>query len=127
MAVSVEGQGIQHWQPPVGEAPKPIVIAGGIQKLDVVHQGKRLVAHGPGPKLRLIDPPSGRIDREINGPPGLTAIAVSPDGGDFLAGLADGKMLWHRRATGDIWQPGTRRTSSFTKSLPKPAGGQFFL
>ena len=106
MAVSVEGQGIQHWQPPVGEAPKPIVIAGGIQKLDVVHQGKRLVAHGPGPKLRLIDPPSGRIDREINGPPGLTAIAVSPDGGDFLAGLADGKMLWHRRATGDIWQPG---------------------
>ncbi len=106
IALSVEGQGIQHWQPPVGEAPKPIVIAGGFQKVDVVHQGRRLIAHGPGPKLRLIDPPSGRIDREINGPPGLTAIAVSPDGGDFFAGLSDGRIVWHRRATGDIWQPG---------------------
>jgi WD40 repeat protein len=106
LEISLEGIGTQYWQPPVGETPKLLPIPGGAQKVDVLQQGRRLLVHGPGAKLRLVDPPSGRVDREINGPPGLTSISVSPDGGDFLAGLADGRLVWHRRATGDVWQPG---------------------
>lgn len=106
LGISIERLGTQHWQPPVGEAPKLIPIPGGAQKVEVAQQGRRLLVQGPGAKLRLVDPPSGRIDREINGPPGMTSISVSPDGGDFLAGLADGKLVWYRRATGDVWQPG---------------------
>ena len=106
LGITLQGLGTQHWLPPVGDAPKLVPIPGGAQKVDVLQQGRRLLIHGPGPKLRLADPPSGRVDREINGPPGMTSIAISPDGGDFLAGLADGRLVWHRRATGDVWQKG---------------------